>query len=143
MTTPGFGPARRALLCALGAAALLLLAGCGPANAVNIAYNGFTIQASRTTVHPGPVVFNINNQNGQVPHEFLVVKTDTPADQLPLGSQSKVDESSLTIVGKVAQIDLGQSSTLTVPLPPGHYVLMCNLLGHYQLGMHADFIVAP
>jgi uncharacterized cupredoxin-like copper-binding protein len=26
---------------------------------------------------------------------------------------------------------------LTLTLPPGRYVLVCNLIGHYELGMHA------
>jgi hypothetical protein len=28
-------------------------------------------------------------------------------------------------------------------LAPGHYVLMCNIVGHYGLSMHADFTVTP
>ena len=30
---------------------------------------------------------------------------------------------------------------LTVDLEPGHYVLFCNLPGHYRLGMRSDFEV--
>jgi uncharacterized cupredoxin-like copper-binding protein len=26
-------------------------------------------------------------------------------------------------------------------LPAGHYVLICNIDGHYRAGMHADFTV--
>jgi uncharacterized cupredoxin-like copper-binding protein len=65
------------------------------------------------------------------------------SDKLPLGADSKVDETDLKIVNRVDKIDVGQSSALTADLAPGHYVLMCNIVGHYQLGMHADFTVAP
>lgn len=144
MFVPSAGPARRGLPAALAlVAALTLLAGCGPGNGVGIQYNGYTIQPSRATAKAGDVVFSIANQNGQVMHELLIVRTDTPADQLRLGSDSKVDLSGLTIAGQVDQVELGQSATLTAHLTPGHYVLLCNMVGHYQLGMHADFTVTP
>jgi uncharacterized cupredoxin-like copper-binding protein len=135
--------ARRGLRAAAWLLALGFMAACGPANGVDIKYSGYTLQPSRTTMKAGDIVFNINNQNGQVQHEFLVVQTDVPAGQFGLGTDAKVDETGLKIVGQVAKIDLGQTGTLSAHLAPGHYVLMCNIVGHYQLGMHADFNVTP
>ena len=143
MFVPTAGRRRPWLASALAGAVLVLLAGCGPRNGVSIQYDGYTIQASATTARPGPVVFTITNQNGQVMHQFLVARTDTPADHLHLGADGKVDETGLNIVARVDQVDLGQSATLTAHLAPGHYVLLCNIVGHYQLGMHADFTVTP
>ena len=143
MIVPSAGLARRGLLAVVVALALAWLAACSPADGVDVQYVDYSIQPSRVTMKTGDIVFNINNQKGQVLHEFLVVKTGLPADQLPVGANSQVDESQLNIVGQVAQIDLGQSAKLATTLAPGHYVLMCNIVGHYQLGMHADFTVTP
>ena len=143
MFVPSGRPERAGLPAALALAALALLAGCGPGNGVGIQYNGYTIQPSRNTVKAGDVVFNIANQNGQVLHQLLVVQTDTPAAQLPMGADTKADLTGMTVVAKVDQVDVGQSATLTAHLAPGHYVLLCNIVGHYQLGMHADFTVTP
>jgi len=143
MTLSAARLARRGLRASIPFLALVLLAACGPGNAVDVKYNGYTLLPSHATMKAGDIVFNINNQNGQVLHQFLVVQTDVPAGQLPLGAEAKVDESSLKIVGQLAKIDVGQSATLNAHLAPGHYVLMCNIVGHYQLGMHADFAVTP
>ncbi len=143
MFVPTAGRIRLWLASALAGAALVLLAGCGPANGVSIQYNGYTIQASKTTAQAGDVVFNIANQNGQVLHQLLVAQTDTPAAQLHLGADSKVVVTGLNIVARVDQVDVGQSAALTAHLAPGHYVLLCNIVGHYQLGMHVDFTVTP
>jgi len=62
--------------------ALAGLAACGPANGVDVKYEGYTIQPSRNTIKAGEIVFKINNQNGQVQHQFLVVHRDVPAGQL-------------------------------------------------------------
>ena len=37
----------------------------------------------------------------------------------------------------------GATKTITIDLKPGHYVLFCNLPGHYAAGMHQDFWVTP
>jgi len=143
MFVPSANQARRWLATTLAGAALALLAGCGPGNQISIQYNGYSIQASRPGARAGDVVFNIANQNGQVLHELLVVQTATPAGQLPLGTGSTVDESQLNVVARVDKVDVGQTATLTAHLAPGHYVLLCNIVGHYQLGMHTDFLVGP
>jgi uncharacterized cupredoxin-like copper-binding protein len=141
MTTTPAGPARSGLRGAALFVILACLAACSPANAVDVKYDGYTLQPSRTSMKAGDIVFDINNQNGQVQHQFLVVQSDLPAGQLTVGADGKVDAASLKIVGQVTAVELGQSSTLTAQLAPGHYILMCNIVGHYQLGMHADFTV--
>jgi uncharacterized cupredoxin-like copper-binding protein len=63
---------------------------------------------------------------------------------LPLGTDGlTVDEDSslLRPAGEIAQIDIGHSETLVLRLPPGTYVLACNMEGHYLGGMHLSLIV--
>jgi uncharacterized cupredoxin-like copper-binding protein len=36
----------------------------------------------------------------------------------------------------VEDITAGSTRDLTVDLQPGRYVLVCNIPGHYKLGMH-------
>ena len=143
MFVPRAGQARRGLTALLILAALAGPAGCGGGNWVGIDYNGYTIQTSQSSAKAGDVIFRIANLKGQVLHQLLIVQTDMPAGQLPLGANSKVDESGLKVVGRADQVDVGKLATLTAHLAPGHYVLLCNIVGHYQLGMHADFTVTP
>jgi uncharacterized cupredoxin-like copper-binding protein len=137
------GPARHWLAAGFAVFLLALLAACGPANVVNVQYKAYSIVLNRATMKTGDIIFNLANTDGQVLHQFVIVQTDLPADKLPLGADSKVNETGLKIVNRVDKIDVGQASALTANLAPGHYVLMCNIVGHYQLGMHADFTVAP
>lgn len=91
----------------------------------------------------GSVTFTIKN-SGANTHEFVVVKTDTPADQLPVDeAKDEVPEEGLTVVDEVEDIESGKDATLTIDnLEPGHYVIICNIESHYKKGMHADFTVA-
>ena len=44
-------------------------------------------------------------------------------------------------VGGVEDIAGGRSKKLSLNLSKGHYVLICNLPGHYAAGMRADLTV--
>lgn len=97
----------------------------------------------KTSVSSGDVTFKIKN-NGPSQHEFVVDRTDLQADNLPYDeTDAKVVEDSpqLTNIDEKEAIDAGDSETLTVNLPPGHYVLFCNIPAHYQQGMRIDFTV--
>ncbi|HET7027243.1 MAG TPA: sulfocyanin-like copper-binding protein [Candidatus Limnocylindrales bacterium] len=101
----------------------------------------FKIELGATTAPAGPVNFQITN-GGTIQHEFVVVKTDLAADKLPMKTgESEVDEdnAALTAVDEVEDIDPKATPTLTVNLPAGHYVVFCNIEGHYAGGMHVDF----
>jgi uncharacterized cupredoxin-like copper-binding protein len=97
------------------------------------------VAASPASASAGPVSFAVTNK-GTTIHEFVVVKTDMKADSLPVVDH-KIDESALTPVDEIEDIEVGASPTLDVNLEPGHYVLLCNIETHYEQGMHADFDV--
>ena len=155
----GSVPIRR-IAGALGAA--VLVASCGGATTtsaptgagqttgaggaqITVTETDFKIEPNPTTAAPGPVTFKISNSASQV-HEFVVVKTETPGDQLPLASggvEVAEDAAGLTVVDEVEDLAAGASADLDVTLDAGHYVLLCNVAGHYSLGMHTDFTVGP
>lgn len=104
----------------------------------------FSISLDNSTVDSGDVVFNIKNE-GPTTHEFVVLKTDRAEDKLPTdtaGSAVDTSAAGIQVVGKTQNIDSGTSTTLTISnMKSGKYVVICNLPGHYQLGMHASFTV--
>ena len=97
------------------------------------------ITVSVPSVKAGKVKIGIRNL-GSMLHSFEVLKTDVPQDKLPVdGATAKASE-----VGKVGGVDniaVGKSAAVTLDLVPGKYVLICNIAGHYQLGMHTAFTV--
>ncbi len=106
----------------------------------------WAITPTTTTVPAGAVTFSVTN-TGTVPHELVVLSTDTPAATFPVGSfegeANRIDEDTVgKNVGETGDMEPSSTSPLTINLKPGHYALVCNLPGHYALGMHLDFTVA-
>lgn len=139
------------------AVAALALAGCGgsaeppadtaaentggasaQAGAIDTSLTEWAIEAGSAEAEAGSVEFNAIN-DGKVPHELEVVKSDTPAGDLPV--KDGVAELDGEEIGEVEDIAPGASKPLTVDLDKGHYILICNLPSHYEQGMYADFEV--
>ena len=129
--------------------AMLGLVGCSqPASSVAgttipATLKDYRILSAVTAVPAGVVSFHLHNR-GPSTHMFGVFETDRAADRLPLGTDGlTIDWRSplLRSVGGLAQIDIGQSKTLVLQLPPGRYVLVCNMEGHYLGGMHLPLVV--
>jgi uncharacterized cupredoxin-like copper-binding protein len=81
------------------------------------------------------------HNDGTVEHSFYVFKTETDQAALAL-SGTRVDETKAgTNVGEIESIPKGAIKTLAVTLEAGKYVLICNIAGHYQQGMHVAFDV--
>jgi uncharacterized cupredoxin-like copper-binding protein len=97
------------------------------------------VRPSVSKVAAGTVTFAVAN-GGAMPHEFVVLKTDTPADALPEGDGGKAEEP-----GRIAYVPEMAPGTparyVTMDLEPGAYVLLCNVPGHYALGQYAAFTV--
>src|SRR6478672_11023449 len=133
--------------------ALLLLpvlavaaAGCGSssndtkttsaAKATDVKLSEWKLAPSATTVAAGKVRISAAN-DGKTTHEMVVLRTDKPAASL--GSGKRVSEAGS--VGEISDLKAGASASKTFDLSPGHYVLICNLPGHYSAGMRADLTV--
>ena len=108
---------------------------------VQVIEESYHIFMDNTTIPAGQVQFHLKN-NANQPHEFVLFKTDLSADNLPVQG-GKVAESSpkLQKIDEQDQFPAGETRTLTVNLDPGHYVAICNIVGHYQQGMYIDFWV--
>jgi uncharacterized cupredoxin-like copper-binding protein len=107
---------------------------------VDAKLSDFGIRLTNSTAKAGDVTFKINN-SGAITHEFVVVQTDLGVSQMPVTSDGKADEEELKGMGEVEDIEAGKSVDLKLNLPAGHYMLICNLPGHFANGMHADFVV--
>jgi uncharacterized cupredoxin-like copper-binding protein len=123
---------------------LIGLSACGATGPVAATLSDTAIQLSRSTASAGKVTFTITNASttGEK-HEFVVVQTDLAADQLPKNAEGIVDEEKLTSFGEQGDIEPGKTVDLTVDLHPGRYMMICNLPGHFNAGMHAEFNVSP
>ena len=141
----------RALLVTI-TASLLLLAACGgqtttnnpgPASdsgpvAVTLTDTGVTL--GQTTVKAGLVAFSVKN-TGTIEHELVVVKTDVAQDKIPASADEPGKMSEDGSLGESGNLAAGTAKDFTLTLTPGKYVLMCNELGHYMVGMHIAFEV--
>ena len=98
------------------------------------------VTLDRYTVPAGKVLFLVQNL-GSLQHELVVLKTDLAASML----MSNPDVPGKMIedlhMGETGDIDGGRFNGLELTLGPGHYVILCNQLGHYMAGMHVDFTV--
>ena len=99
----------------------------------------WAVNVTPASAPAGKVTFDVTN-TGKAPHEFVVLRTDKPAAGLAAGSGARVPETGH--VGEIGGLAAGATKSVTLNLPAGHYALVCNLPGHYKLGMHADFTVS-
>jgi len=117
----------------------------GVAGDVAVTMENFKI-VMPTSLRPGRHTFALTN-GGSVPHELLLFRTDLAANALPTGPDGNVIEDS-PLMQKV--VDSGnatnpggsESVPTSQPLTSGHYVAVCNLPGHYRLGMRLNVTVS-
>lgn len=108
---------------------------------VNVEVTEFSVTPNPTSTVAGPVAFGVRNAGGII-HEFVVIRTDLAADELPVEG-SAVDETAegITVIDEIESIPTGGSVVLQTELEAGAYVLICNVSTHYESGMHAAFEV--
>jgi uncharacterized cupredoxin-like copper-binding protein len=114
-----------------------------PGTPVNVRLEDFKVQRDAAVVPAGTVSFRILN-HGPTTHEFIVVRTDRAPEKLPLqrdGLTVNEDAPGIDLLDEAEGLDIDDRRTLVLRLAPGHYVLYCNLEGHYLGGMHASLAV--
>ena len=100
----------------------------------------FAITAPRHLA-AGKVEIQVANA-GPDTHELLLVRAN--GRPLPLRADNlTVDEKRLKprLIGTLEDVLPGTRRTWKLVLPPGRYVLFCNMSGHYLGGMHRVVVV--
>jgi uncharacterized cupredoxin-like copper-binding protein len=124
--------------------------GGGPIGGSGMMADGMmTVSISPSVAPAGEVSFRVVNAGGMI-HEFLVLPL--PARQAigarPVGFDGKVSETGS--VGEASKscgegagdgIVPGATGWVTLQLPAGRYELICNLPGHYAMGMYTELDV--
>jgi uncharacterized cupredoxin-like copper-binding protein len=98
----------------------------------------YYLTVTPASVKAGPTTITFKNV-GTMEHEVVVLKTDTPADQLKVGADHTVSEDAS--VGEDSETKAGQTKSTTIALKAGKYVLVCNIERHYEKGMYTAFTV--
>jgi hypothetical protein len=119
-------------------------------NQIDVSLTESAIQAP-SAARGGEITFHVTN-NGTSNHEMLVLQTDMPAGMIPLteggeppmpvtsGADRVAEDTSVGETGGDPLVP-GEQRLFTLDLAPGHYVLICNIAGHYANGMHRAFTV--
>ena len=120
---------------------------------ITIVLKDFSVHPNTTRAKAGKLVLKAVNE-GRGLHELVILKTDLNPAALPrkeakplqgMGTQYLVDEDDPRIqtIDEIEEFPPGTSQSKTVILVPGHYVLFCNIPGHYDKGMFASLQVLP
>jgi uncharacterized cupredoxin-like copper-binding protein len=116
------------------------------ATTVNATVSDFKVELDQASAVTGKIAFAVSG-SGPSTHELVAFKTDLAEDQLPVSAtDKKVDEAASTVKHfspEAENIAKGGSKKVVLDLPVGKYVFICNIPGHYSLGMHAAFEVLP
>ncbi len=139
---PGYAPgASPSPSPATGPSARVVTVGLGETDATHM-----YIHLSSNQAPSGKTTFVVTNE-GTKTHEFVVLASDTPAANFPIvsfeGEANRIDEKAKGVinVGETGDMEPGTTKLLTIDLASGHYAVVCNLPGHYAMGMHEDFYV--
>jgi uncharacterized cupredoxin-like copper-binding protein len=101
---------------------------------VSVALVEWKLLPGQLTVRAGRVSFVVRN-DGTMIHEFVVLRSDRHHHSLKLKGGKAVETGRL---GEIPKIPSGTSKRITLKVPPGRYILLCNMLGHYQAGQYAS-----
>ncbi|MGE0057517.1 MAG: hypothetical protein AB7T32_05995 [Dehalococcoidia bacterium] len=97
------------------------------------------VEAGASELAAGAVKLQVQNVGTQA-HDIFVIRTDLAAEKLPVKSGT-VDLNGLEVAGSKKDIERREKVSLDLELKPGAYVLICNISGHYTLGMHTGLVV--
>ncbi len=124
-----------------------------PASATStlaVTLDEWSVQTAQPRVPAGGITFNVENV-GAEPHELVIVRAAGPGS-LPVDEEGAVDEQKLppgALIGEIEAFPAGTNCQGTFELPPGEYVLLCNVVDrhegehhvHFRLGMHTQLTV--
>jgi uncharacterized cupredoxin-like copper-binding protein len=126
------------VLSAAGLAAAFSSTTAGRGTVVKVTEKEMAILASPTAVPAGKVTLVVTNR-GTVEHELVLMRWNKGPKSVPVNNY-KADEGK-RVLGEVPELAPGKTGKLKVTLRSGRYLLICNVPGHYMLGMAAPFTV--
>ena len=112
---------------------------------LTIGMSDYAFTPNDGTTNAGMVTISAPNQ-GQLPHELVLFKTNKSPGSLPTLSNGEVDEEGLEASGvespgEIEDVGPGETKSAALKLTPGKYVMICNLPGHYKQGMYGTLTV--
>jgi uncharacterized cupredoxin-like copper-binding protein len=101
---------------------------------------GITVDSN--DIHAGEITLVAINDSKVLVHEMLIAPVRSTYSPLPYDNvKMRVDEDAAHSLGEVSELDPGQTGALTITLKPGTYILLCNVPGHYAMGMWTTIVV--
>jgi uncharacterized cupredoxin-like copper-binding protein len=97
----------------------------------------FTFAPHAIAAKAGKLKITLRNR-GRMMHELILLKTNRAPGALRV-RHGRVNEAAS--VGEISETQPAKSATHTFTLKPGHYVMVCNVHGHYQQGMRGALTV--
>jgi uncharacterized cupredoxin-like copper-binding protein len=122
---------------------ILVAAACTSTSAdaeVAVSLRDDAVTLAPTQADAGTLTFAATH-DGTHTHEIEVFRGDVDPGTLPVEDNVAVTDG-LDLVDEIEDITPGSTANLTVELDPGTYVVMCNLPGHFEKGMHAVLTIA-
>ena len=115
---------------------------------VTVILQDFRVHPNTTQAKAGRLTLEAVNK-GMSPHELVILKTDLNPAALPRKEAKhhqgilaeylvNEDDARIETIDEIDEFPAGTSQKKTVSLDPGHYVLFCNIPGHYDKGMYAS-----
>jgi uncharacterized cupredoxin-like copper-binding protein len=111
--------------------------------ALTVTMTDFAFTPKNPTVPAGPVTLTAPNE-GRAPHELVLIKFAGDPGTLPTKADGDADEDAFpesALPGEIGETEPGSSGTLTITLPAGKYVMLCNVPAHYKAGMYGTLTV--
>jgi uncharacterized cupredoxin-like copper-binding protein len=120
---------------------------------VTVILKDFSVRPDTTQAKAGRLTLEAVNE-GMSLHELVILRTDLDPAELPrkeakpnqaIGTEYLVneDDARMNTIDEIEEFPAGTSQQKTVVLDPGHYVLFCNIPGHYDKGMYASLHITP
>ncbi len=118
-------------------------AAAAPVTTVRTILTDHSILPEKLSVPAGRVKF-VTRNTGRLLHELLIIETALGAKDLPVNkkTQRAIDNRAEAVrIGAIRKVKAGKTKRGTFDLTAGHYLLICNIPGHYTGGMTVEFVV--